>query len=104
MDSDSNKAKTKRSGNTILIDGYFIATEDAAQYVTRREQLALRVETLMASFCHSVKRCWAGSEDGEAVVGFYANGTIASLLHLDPDAVYGQYDCSDEELMSLLKS
>lgn len=64
-----------------------IPNEDLEQYIADRERLAARAIELLTPFCASVERHWQGSEDGEAVVGYDAQGNIFSHVHLDPDGI-----------------
>lgn len=74
------------SGMT-LVDVYMVPNENVGQYIADRERLAATAIKLMTPFCASVERCWKGSQDGEAIVGFNATGEIVSMIHLDPDDI-----------------
>ena len=69
----------------MLVDAYRVPACEAEAYRARREQLAQAARAhFRAAGCAAVQRCWAGSEDGEAVVGLDENGALLCLVHLDP--------------------
>lgn len=76
----------KPSGMT-LVDAYMVPDEDVDEYIADRERLAALAIKILTPSCALVERCWQGSEDGEAVVGFNAEGEILSMIHLDPDGI-----------------
>lgn len=86
----------------VLVDAYWIPQANAANYINKREHLAQRLQVAMAQFCNKVERCWAGSEDGEAVVGYNSAGEIQTLRHLDPDTLEEVGQLSDAELLQRL--
>ena len=79
--------KSKKSFGMTCVDAYMVPNEDVAQYIADREKLAALAIELMKPSCASVERCWEGSQDGEAIVGFNAAGEIVSMIHLDPDGI-----------------
>ena len=82
----------------VLVDAYLIPADQADAYIAAREALAERATRVLQAMCSSVERCWAGSQDGEAIVGLDADGEIQALTHLDPDAVDALGELDDEGL------
>lgn len=79
--------KEKIDPGGVQIDAYWVPSEEVEDYVATREELAKRATALFQTFCEHVSRDWAGSEDGEAVVGYDADYQIKALVHLDPMAM-----------------
>lgn len=71
----------------VWVDSYLIPVEEAEQYIADREFCAAEAAKVMERFCTSVSREWAGSEDGEAVVGVDQHGEILCMIHLDPTEI-----------------
>ena len=92
----------KRDG-MVLVDNYWVEEADVERYLADREAAALRATAAMGTFCETVAREWAGSEDGEAVVGYNEDDSIRSLLHLDPASVRLVLSLSHEQLVDYLK-
>ncbi|MDO4692204.1 MAG: hypothetical protein Q4A64_04950 [Porphyromonadaceae bacterium] len=68
----------------VRVDAYHVNLEDAETYCRDREALAERATRFFETFCFRVSRDWAGSEDGEAIVGYNRREEIIALIHLDP--------------------
>lgn len=79
--------KSKKASGMTLVDAYMVPNKHVDQYIADREKLAAIATELMKPFCASVERCWKGSQDGEAIVGFNSAGEIVSMIHLDPDGI-----------------
>lgn len=79
--------KYKQKNGSVYIDSYSIPKRFAAEFIEAREHCAEQASAVMREFCASVSREWAGSEDGEAVVGCDKNGEIICMIHLDPTGV-----------------
>ncbi|MBE1556677.1 hypothetical protein [Sporosarcina limicola] len=77
----------KRSKGMVLVDNYWIPKSQAKKFLETRERCAVEATLIMGEFCEKVERCWAGSEDGEAVVGTDQHGEIVCLIHLDPGKI-----------------
>ena len=90
--------RTSQVPGMILVDAYLIPAEQADAYIAAREALADKATRVLQEMCVSVERCWAGSQDGEAIVGLDAHGEIQALTHLDPDAVDALGALDDEGL------
>lgn len=70
--------------SATLVDGWYIPDDEVEQYCADREHCAALAAKLFTTFCHEVTLDWAGSEDGEAVVGLGDDGELIALVHLDP--------------------
>lgn len=79
--------KFKKLKGMVLIDNYWVDEKDVEKYLSDRKKAAEKATTAMESFCDSVELQWAGSQDGEAVVGFDSKEHIRSVIHLDPHGV-----------------
>ncbi len=100
----TKKAKPSApSQKMILVDAYWIPENEAGQYIAAREETARRLTQAIQSFCPGVERCWAGSEDGEAVVGLDSKGELMVVMHLDPYTIEEVQAMTDEELLSYLQ-
>ena len=83
LEPEKMMKKKDKDPRGVLVDAYWVAEEEAEQYIAQREELARAALAFFSTYCHSVSRDWAGSEDGEAVVGYTQAGEIRSLVHLD---------------------
>ena len=90
--------RTSQVPGMILVDAYLIPAGQADAYIAAREVLADKATRVLQEMCVSVERCWAGSQDGEAIVGLAARGRIQALTHLDPDAVSALGELDDAAL------
>lgn len=70
-----------------LIGVYYIPYSEAAQYKRRMKRAAKEAKKALYTFCPRVEKCFKGSEDGEALVGFDLNNEIMALIHLDPEGL-----------------
>ncbi len=68
----------------IQVDAYSVPADEAAAYIALREECATIATAVFKKYCADVRREWAGSEDGEAITGYDANGHLQCLIHLDP--------------------
>ena len=68
----------------VRVDAYCVSSSEEKSYRADREELATRSLKVFGKYFHSTERCWAGSEDGEAVVGLNEKGELRALIHLDP--------------------
>lgn len=80
-------ADTTTEDGMVLIDNYWVDETEAEKFLADRAAAGKKAEAAMRTFCAKVDRQWAGSEDGEAVVGLASDGSIRSMIHLDPHAV-----------------
>lgn len=87
----------------VLIDSHWIKLADAEQYLADRSAAAQKALAAMRTFCASAQTLWAGSEDGEAVVGFDAQHAIRSVIHLNPQGVKHILALTTAELIEHLK-
>lgn len=78
-----------------LIDSYNIPNSEVEQYVKDREALAIEINNFYSSLGLKVKRCFAGSEDGEAIIGLNKQGEIEKFIYLDPETVEGWKNTAD---------
>lgn len=87
----------------VLIDNYWIDDAHAQQYLADRSQAAQKATAAMSTFCASVQTQWAGSEDGEAVVGLDEQNSIRSVISLNPHSVKLILSMSEAKLIDYLK-
>lgn len=71
----------------VSIDGWQIPATEAEAYRAARERTARRALEVLQAICARTDRRWAGSEDGEAVVGLDADDELVAVIHLDPSTV-----------------
>lgn len=69
------------------VDAYLIPEHEADRYEAEREEAKALALEAMRSFCHSAGLDFAGSQDGEAVLGYDEAGACVALIHLDPEGV-----------------
>lgn len=93
----------EHAAGMVLIDNYWVDEADAPRYLAERARAAELATCAMSTFCASVTRRWAGSEDGEAVVGLDAEGSIRSVVHLDPGDVALILSLSPDRLIDYLR-
>ena len=79
--------KKKKNGSMVKVDAWYVPAQDAPRYIEARERCAKAALDEMRFFCASAAREWAGSQDGEAVVGCDERGEIIAMIHLDPEGV-----------------
>lgn len=89
------KYKIDRRG--VRVDAYYVDEAEAEAYCRDREALAERAIKFFSTYCTMVARHWAGSEDGEAVVGYDAQDRILSLIHLDPLGIQMHLECPEDK-------
>ncbi|HGN6586248.1 TPA: hypothetical protein ACKU3G_004045 [Bacillus cereus] len=82
------------------VDAYLIPNKMVKKYIEDREILALEIQKYYNSLGLKSKRCFLGSEDGEALVGIDKEGKYTKLIHLDPDTVEGMLN--SDNLMNYL--
>lgn len=82
-----NDLTTDAVAGMTKVDAYLIPNEDVDQYVADREAAAAEALEVFRAAGFDVRRDFAGSEDGEAVVARRPDGEIAFLIHLDPQGV-----------------
>lgn len=68
----------------VQVDAYALPADEADAYIALREECAKAATKVFQKYCAEVRREWAGSEDGEAITGYDANGQLQCLIHLDP--------------------
>ena len=68
-----------------LVDAYVIPNEEVERYISRREEVFLRVSAFLKGRGYDVDRSFRGSEDGEAVI-YRRSGEEDwhFLTHMDP--------------------
>ena len=71
----------------VRVDAYLIPSSKAKEYIADREYYAQKAAEVFGEFCPDVRRDWAGSEDGEAVVACDEGGRLMMHVHLDPDNI-----------------
>ncbi len=81
----------------VLVDVFYIMKEDVEAYTADREHYAQKALQFFATFCPYPERDWAGTEDGEAVLGLNYNGEIRAMVYLDPDGIDGMKEADDED-------
>lgn len=74
----------KKDYGVRLVDGWHIPEAEADEYIRTRERYAEMALAFYAKRFASVRRDFAGSQDGEAVLGLDEQGELQFLLHLDP--------------------
>lgn len=99
----SQSKKQKKQKGKVLVDNYWIAKSETEQYQVNREEAAQKALAAMRTFCQTAERQWAGSEDGEAVVGYNADQNIRSIIHLNPQGVQLILSLNNEELIRHLQ-
>lgn len=93
----------RKQEGMVLIDNFWIEDSEANQYLADRKKAAQKAILAMSKFCNTVALKWAGTEDGEAVVGFDADSNIRSLIHLNPQGVQLILSMKQKELVKYLK-
>lgn len=93
----------KKKNGMILIDNYWIEQAEAEKYLLDRSDAIHKATVAMDTFCEQVKLQWAGSEDGEAIVGYNTKEEIQSLIHLTPSNVATIMTMNHEQLIQYLK-
>lgn len=93
----------KKRNGMVLIDNYWVEEENAQKYLADRAEAGKKAIAAMETFCHEVKLQWAGSQDGEAVVGFNKDQSIRSVIHLDPHGIQLIHSMSHIQLVEYLK-
>lgn len=96
------QSKFKKRKGLVLVDNYWIEEKELASYLKDRTEAAQKAISAMESFCEEVKLQWAGSQDGEAVVGFNADNSIRTLIHLDPQGIKLILSMSHPQLVEYL--
>ncbi len=71
----------------VQVDAYCVASSEEESYRADREELAKQALFVFAKHFHSASRQWAGSQDGEAVLGLDEKGQLKALIHLDPNGI-----------------
>lgn len=67
-----------------LVDAYYIPNERVEEYIKTREHFAKIAMDYYSKDSFRVSRDHAGSQDGEAVVGYDENDNAIHFMHLDP--------------------
>lgn len=70
-----------------LVDAYYIPNDALEAYIKDRDEMAAKAMRIFQKHCHSVRRDYAGSQDGEALIGCDEDGEIMLFIHLDPDGI-----------------
>lgn len=65
------------------VDAYLIPKKEAGSYKRRRKAARKAAKAAMKEFCDRVYCDFAGSQDGEAVIGM-KDGEYIAFIHLDP--------------------
>lgn len=94
---------TEKRDGMVLIDNYWIEETEVEKYLADRSDAAQKAVSAMSTFCAKVELLWAGSEDGEAVVGFDEQQAIRSVIHLNPRGVKLIQALNQTELIEYLK-
>lgn len=74
----------KQHSGMTLVDNYWIPDEEVEAYMAERDMYRSRIMELATAYFPEVTTAFAGSEDGEAVVAYRADGSFRFLIHLDP--------------------
>lgn len=98
-----NSSKEKERKGQVLLDNYWIDESILEEYIANRKKATDKAIAAMLNFCATVNKEWAGSEDGEAVVGYDENGNIRSVIHLDPLSIKKILSMKKKELIDFLK-
>ncbi|HHT20105.1 MAG TPA: hypothetical protein GXZ74_01540 [Tissierellia bacterium] len=65
------------------VDAYLIPKKQAGRYKRRRKAAKKAAMAAMSLFCDRVYCDFAGSQDGEAIIGM-KDGEYIAFIHLDP--------------------
>lgn len=65
------------------VDAYLIPKKEAGTYKRRKKLAKKAAKEAMKTFCDKVYCDFAGSQDGEAVIGM-KDGEYIAFIHLDP--------------------
>lgn len=85
------------------VDAYLIPKKEAGRYKRNRKRARKLALAGMRTFCDKAYTAFAGSQDGEAVIGMKGDKMIA-FIHLDPDGVERILSAkSNEELIKILQ-
>lgn len=104
IEIDGHLFDEKIDGMT-LVDAYYIPDEEVEQYRKDREHYAEKATEIFSRHCHSVRRDFKGSQDGEAIIGSDASGEITLFVHLDPTDIAAMKDAdANGELEAFLIS
>lgn len=79
--------KDKKNDYWVQVDAYCVPKSEEKEYRAQREKLAQRALNFFDTFCHYTTREWAGSQDGEAALGYNKQNELIALIHLDPDGI-----------------
>ena len=90
LDIDLNEYEKRN--DLVVVDAYWIPEDEAMEYIRDRELLALIATEIFTSEGFKVERDFAGSQEGEAIIGLENNGEIARFIHLDPYSIEGLKD------------
>ncbi len=74
----------KKMGGMTLVDAYYIPDAEVAQYVADRDLYAKKATEIFEAAGLTVERDFAGGQDGEAILGYNAEGEYIGFVHLDP--------------------
>ncbi len=86
--SIKNETSELAIGST-RVDAYVVENAEVKTYIEQREELA---EKLLAEFDRrgiKAERTFRDSEDGEAVCAYNEDGSLYSMIYLDPSAING---------------
>lgn len=82
------------------VDAYVVDNTEVKAYIEQREELA---EKLLEEFKNKglkAERTFRNSEDGEAVCAYNEDGSLYSLIYLDPSAINGMKRGKLKEMIS----
>lgn len=100
---DKTPSQYKQWNGMVLVDNYWIEESKFEDYLKDRAEAAQKAIAAMESFCKNVELQWAGSQDGEAVVGFNDDKSVRTLIHLDPRGIALILSMTPDELVEFLK-
>lgn len=100
---DKKPSQYKRWNGMVLVDNYWIEESKFEDYLKDRAEAAQKATAAMETFRENVELQWAGSQDGEAVVGFNDDESIRTLIHLDPRGIALILSMTHDELVEYLK-
>lgn len=79
--------KKEQEERWVQVDAYCVPSSEEIKYRKEREELAKKTTDFFETFSHHTSRDWAGSQDGEAILGLDHENNIIAMIHLDPDGI-----------------
>lgn len=104
MTETPNEIEREEYKGYTWVDAYLIPDHEVEAYVAERERLATEALDAMKTFCHDARRDWAGSEDGEAILGLDKRGDLIAVIHLDPQSLEEIKAVQKDALIAYLKN